>query len=141
MQPPSILPNPDISYDQVSLCYFVRRFVSPDGADMYPGHLTFLPNLFNHYGHGILETATLSVAQMAAYNQFGGEKFKVESYRNYGRAIGFLQESIKSEQATDDRVLTAILLLCTFKVGIPSLHAHYHPNTCVGHQRRGWRRS
>lgn len=108
------------SYEQTSLCYFVRRFVSPYGTDGFPGHLSFLPTLYNHADPGLLETATLSVAQMAAYNQFGGEKFLVQSYSNYGRAIKMMQETIRSEDdAADDRVLASILLLCTLKVGVP----------------------
>ncbi|KAJ4303882.1 hypothetical protein N0V88_001480 [Collariella sp. IMI 366227] len=77
-----------------------------------PSNLQFSLN----YNHGLLETATLSVAQMAAYNKFGGEKFRVQSYKNYGRAIRMLQTIIESEdQATDDKVITSILLLCVLK--------------------------
>lgn len=121
---------PAISYDHASLCYFVSRFVSPDPADGYPGHLSFLPGIYDGYKHGLLETATMSVAQMAAYNKFGGDRFKVESYQNYGRAIRMLRDTIQSEdQATDDKVITAILLLCTLKdvsgeeSGDPNEHA------------------
>lgn len=54
---------------------------------------------------------------MAAYNQFGGSKFRLESYLNHGRAIRMLQETILSEdQATDDKVIATILLLCSLKV-------------------------
>ncbi|KAH7129804.1 hypothetical protein B0J13DRAFT_482093 [Dactylonectria estremocensis] len=126
----AILRHPEVSYDQVSLCYFVRRFVSPDEADGFPGHLSFLPDLFDHDKHGLLETATLSVAQMAAYNQFGGDKFRLQSYRNHGRSIRMLQDAIQREdQVTDDKVITAILLLCTHKdisgegSGDPNEHA------------------
>lgn len=53
---------------------------------------------------------------MAAYNRFGGDKFRVESYKNYGRAIRMLQTIIVSDdQATDDKVITSILLLCMLK--------------------------
>ncbi|KAH8812233.1 hypothetical protein F5884DRAFT_305618 [Xylogone sp. PMI_703] len=121
---------PVVSYDEVSLSYFIHRFVSPNGPDGFPGHLTFLPSIYDSYSHGILETATLSVAQMAAYNQFGGEKFRVQSYKNYGRTIRMMQEVIQSEeQATDDKVLASILLLCTLKditgenSGDPNEHA------------------
>jgi hypothetical protein len=55
-----------LSYDQVLLRYFIRRFVSPNGSDGFPGHLTFLPGLYDCHNQGILETATLSVASMAA---------------------------------------------------------------------------
>jgi hypothetical protein len=105
------------SYDDVSLCYFVRRFVSPDGGDGFPGHLSFLPKIYDHDNPGVLEITTLSVAQMAAYNQFGGDKFRDQSYRNYGRALQMMQEMMNSEdQLTDDKVVTVILLLCTLKV-------------------------
>lgn len=67
---------------------------------------------------------------MAAYNNFVGEKFKVESYKNYGRAIKMMQDIIKTEdQATDDKVIASILLLCTLKdisgdeSGNPNEHA------------------
>lgn len=67
---------------------------------------------------------------MAAYNKFGGDEFRVQSYRNYGRAIRMLRDAIRSEdQATDDKVMAAILLLCTLKdvsgeeSGDPSEHA------------------
>ncbi|KAL2177417.1 uncharacterized protein P884DRAFT_223917 [Thermothelomyces heterothallicus CBS 202.75] len=107
---------PDPSYDDVSLSYFVRRFVSPNPTDGFPGHLSFLPSLYDSHSQGLLEAATLTVAQMAAYNKFGGERFRVQSYRNYGRAIRMLQDIIRSEhQATDDRVITSVLLLCTLK--------------------------
>jgi len=122
--------SPEACYDDVSLYYFIRRFVSPNPVDGFPGHLSFLPGLYDTYSHGLLETATLSVAQMAAYNKFGGEKFKVESYRNYGRAIKMIQNIIKTEdQATDDKVIASILLLCALKdisgeeSGNPNEHA------------------
>ncbi|GAB1313184.1 Sterol uptake control 2 [Madurella fahalii] len=107
---------PEPCYDHVSLFYFIHRFVSPNPEDGFPGHLSFLPSLYDSHGHGLLEVATLSVAQMAAYNKFGGEKFRVQSYKNYGRAIRMLQSIIGSEdQATDDKVITSILLLCVLK--------------------------
>jgi len=101
----------------------------------------------------LLETATLSVAQMAAYNRFGGDKFKYQSYRNYGRAIRMLRDAMASQtqgqlpqgpsgrdpadgpeegkgnEITDDKVVAAILLLCTLKdisgdqSGDPNEHA------------------
>jgi hypothetical protein len=107
---------PEPSYDHVSLFYFIHRFVSPNPEDGFPGHLSFLPSLYDSHSHGLLEAATLSVAQMAAYNKFGGEKFRVQSYKNYGRAIRMLQTTIASEdEATDDKVITSILLLCVLK--------------------------
>ena len=107
----------DVSYEQVSLCYFVRRFVSPNGGDSFPGHLNCLPDLYNQYAPGALETATLSVAQMAAYNQFGATKFRLQSYQNYGNAVRTLQKAILSQEGvTDDKVLATVLLLCAFKV-------------------------
>ncbi|KAH7230699.1 hypothetical protein B0J15DRAFT_506220 [Fusarium solani] len=128
--PRAIIRQPTQSHDNVSLSYFVRRFVSPDEGDGFPGHFTFLPDLYDHYKHGLLETATLSVAQMAAYNQFGGEELRTHSFRNYGRAIRSLQESIQTDsQAIDDKVIATILLLCTFKdisgegLGDPKEHA------------------
>jgi hypothetical protein len=91
--------------------------VTPNEDDNFPGHLSFLPNLYNHDGHGILEMATLSVAQMAAFNQFGGDKFRLQSYQNHGRALRALRNTIETqEDVTDDRVLAAVLLLCMFKV-------------------------
>jgi hypothetical protein len=107
---------PDPCYDHVSLFYFIHRFVSPNPEDGFPGHLSFLPSLYDLHSHGLLEAATMSVAQMAAYNKFGGEKFRVQSYKHYGRAIRMLQNAIASEeQATDDKVITSILLLCVLK--------------------------
>ncbi|RSM05108.1 hypothetical protein CDV31_009742 [Fusarium ambrosium] len=127
---PAIIRQPTQPYDNVSLTYFVRRFVSPDEGDGFPGHFSFLPDLYDHYKHGLLETATLSVAQMAAYNQFGGEELRTHSFRNYGRAIRSLQESIQTDsQAVDDKVIATVLLLCTFKdisgegLGDPKEHA------------------
>jgi len=115
----AIMPQLDVSYNDVSLCYFVRRFVTPEEGDNLPGHLSFLPSLYNHDGYGLLELATLSVAQMAAYNQFGGDKFRIQSYQNYGRAVRTLRTVIETQdKVTDDRVLAAVLLLCMFKVGI-----------------------
>jgi hypothetical protein len=120
----------DICDERASLSYFIHRFVAPNSADSFPSHLTFLPSIFNHNGHGLLELTTLSVAQMAAYNQLGYDRLRVQSYCNYGRAIGMLQDTISSRQGiTDDRVLAAVLLLCTFKdisgegFGDPSEHA------------------
>lgn len=109
--------NPQVSYDQVSLCYFIRRFVTPSEADSFPGHLSFLPSLYNHNDYGLLEVATLAVAQMAAYNRFGGDKFRIHSYQNYGRAVRVLRKTLQNEhEVTDDRVIAAVLLLCMFKV-------------------------
>lgn len=126
----AVVRAPTPSYEDVSLFYFIRRFVSPNPADGYPGHLSSLPSLFNWHSQGLLEVATLSVAQMAAYNQFGGGKFRMQSYRNYGRAIRMLQDIIKSEdRATDDKVIMSILLLCMLKdisgegSGDPNEHA------------------
>ncbi|KAH7129850.1 hypothetical protein B0J13DRAFT_509161 [Dactylonectria estremocensis] len=128
--PVAIVRQPDQSYDTVSLFYFVRRFVSPDDGDGFPGHFSFLPDLYDHYKHGLLETATLSVSQMAAYNQLGGEELRTQSLRNYASAIRSLQECIRSDdQAIDDRVIATILLLCTYKdisgegLGDPNEHA------------------
>ncbi|KAI1155445.1 hypothetical protein F4825DRAFT_407792 [Nemania diffusa] len=127
--PTIIIPQPGVSYDDISLCYFVRRFVTPDENDNLPGHLTFLPSLYRRDGNGLLELATLSVAQMAAYNHFGGDKFRLQSYQNYGRALGLLRKTIQSEEVTDDRVLAAVLLLSMLKDideegwGDPSEHA------------------
>lgn len=101
----------------MSLCYFIRRFVSPNGTNSFPGHLSFLPGLYNHYNHGVLETATLSVASMAAYNKFGGEVFKMKSYKEYGETIRMIQEIITDEnRVIDDGVIAAVLLLCILKV-------------------------
>ncbi|KAF5690488.1 sterol uptake control 2 [Fusarium denticulatum] len=122
--------HPTQSYDNMSLCYFVRRFVSPDDDDGFPGHFSFLPSLFDHYKGGLVETATLSVAQLAAYNHFGNEELRTRSLRNYGRVIKGLQQSIQSDdQAMDDKVIATILLLCTYKdfsgegLGDPNEHA------------------
>ncbi|KAF5650807.1 c6 transcription [Fusarium tjaetaba] len=116
--------------DRASLSYFIHRFVARNRADSYPSNMTCLPSILTHDGHGLLEVTTLSVAQMAAYNQLGCDRLRVQSYRNYGRAIGMLQDTISSGQGvTDDKVLAAVLLLCTFKdisgegFGDPSEHA------------------
>ncbi|KAK9791695.1 hypothetical protein SCARD494_07484 [Seiridium cardinale] len=116
-KPPTIPPQPQISYEQVSLCYFIRRFVTPCEADSFPGHLSFLPGLYSDDNdHGLLEVATMSVAQMAAYNQFGGERFRLQSYQNYGRAVRALRNTIQTEdEVTHDRVICTVLLLCMFK--------------------------
>ena len=112
----TVVRAPEPCYDHVSLFYFIHRFVSPSPEDGFPGHLSFLPSLYDSHRHGLLETATLSVAQMAAYNKFGGEKFRVQSYKNYDRAIRMLRNIIASEdEATDDKVITSILLLCVLK--------------------------
>ncbi|ENH64861.1 Sterol uptake control protein 2 [Fusarium oxysporum f. sp. cubense race 1] len=122
--------HPTQSYDNMSLCYFVRRFVSPDDDDGFPGHFSFLPSLFDHYKDGLVETATLSVAQLAAYNHLGNEELRTRSLRNYGRVIKGLQQTIQSDdQAMDDKVIATILLLCTYKdfsgegLGDPNEHA------------------
>jgi hypothetical protein len=108
---------PQSSYDQLSLCYFLRRFVSPNGTDNFPGHLTFLPYLYDYNNHGLLETATMSVASMAAYNKFGADEFKMKSYKEYGETIRMIQEIITDQsKVTDDKVIAAVLLLCTLKV-------------------------
>ncbi|KAF4958828.1 hypothetical protein FGADI_2172 [Fusarium gaditjirri] len=116
--------------DRASLSYFIHRFVAPNSVDSFPSNMTCLPSILTLDGHGLLEITTLSVAQMAAYNQLGCDRLRVQSYRNYGRAISTLQETIASGQGiTDDKVLAAVLLLCTFKdisgegFGDPSEHA------------------
>ncbi|KAF5232326.1 hypothetical protein FAUST_8788 [Fusarium austroamericanum] len=127
----AIIRQPVQSYDDMSLCYFVRRFVSPDEGDGFPGHFSFLPSLFNHHKDGgLVETATLSVAQLAAFNHLGNEELRTRSLRNYGRVIKGLQQSIQSDdQALDDSVIATILLLCTYKdfsgegLGDPNEHA------------------
>ncbi|ETS75781.1 hypothetical protein PFICI_12725 [Pestalotiopsis fici W106-1] len=113
----SLAPSLAISYDEVSLCYFIRRFVTPcEAKDNFPGHLSFLPSLYRHHDHGILELATLAVAQMAAFNQFGGNTFRLQSYQNYGRTVAVLRNCIQNEiDITDDRVLASVILLCLFK--------------------------
>ncbi|KAH8657349.1 hypothetical protein BGZ61DRAFT_371385 [Ilyonectria robusta] len=126
----AIVRNPGISYEQVSLAYFAHRFISQDDGDGFPGHFSFLPDLYDDHNRGLLETATLSVAQMAAYNQFGGDGFRTQSFKNYGRVIRMLRESMQSDdQAIDDKVITTILLLCTHNdisgegLGDPNEHA------------------
>ncbi|KAL6915014.1 hypothetical protein FSHL1_012687 [Fusarium sambucinum] len=126
-----IIRQPVQSYDDMSLCYFVRRFVSPDEGDGFPGHFSFLPSFFNHHHDGgLVETATLSVAQLAAFNHLGNEELRTRSLRNYGRVIKGLQQTIQSDtQALDDSVIATILLLCTYKdfsgegLGDPNEHA------------------
>lgn len=137
--PVSIVRQPSESYDNVSLFYFIRRFVSPDDTDGFPGHFSFLPDLYDHYKHGMLETATLSVSQMAAYNHLGGEELRTQSLRNYISAIRSLQQNIKSDdQAIDDRVIATILLLCTYKVSLIRvlLTNNHTANLSSGYQRR-----
>lgn len=113
----AMIRHPTESYENMSLCYFVRRFVSPDEDDGFPGHFTFLPGLYDHHKNGLIETATLSVAQLAAYNHLGKEELRTESLKNYGRVIRGLQQSIRSDdQAMDDKTIATILLLCTYKV-------------------------
>jgi hypothetical protein len=129
----AVVRSPEVCYDEVSLFYFIRRFVSPNPADGFPGHLSFLPSLYDSCSNGLLETATLSVAQMAAYNRFGGDKFRVQSYKNYGRAIRMLQDIVQSvDKVTDDKVIASVLLLCTLKVGIGGRHSPQHrlANVC-----------
>jgi hypothetical protein len=93
--------------------------VSPDEGDGLPGHFSFLPGIFDHYNKGLLETATLSVSQLAAYNQFGKEELRTQSLRNCGTVIRGLQEVINSgDHIVDDKVIATILLLCTYKVWI-----------------------
>ncbi|KAM0664391.1 hypothetical protein ACQRIU_006973 [Beauveria bassiana] len=128
-QKPSITSHISISQDWVSLCYFIGRFVSPDGFDCFPGHLKFLPMLYDQHRQGPLEMAGLSVAQMATYNAFGSNFMRLQSYQNFGRAVKYLQQSIQDvDSATDDKVLATVLLLCTFKdlsgegLGDPSEH-------------------
>jgi hypothetical protein len=109
------------THEDISLCYFVSRFVSPNGMDGFPGHLSFLTRLFDHHRHGLMELATLTVAQMAAYNQFRDEGLRLESYRNYGRTIKSLQKAIHcDEEVKDDRVIATVLLLCILKVSTHS---------------------
>lgn len=115
--------------DRASLSYFIHRFVARNRADSYPSNMTCLPSILNRDGHGLLEVTALSVARMAAYNQLGCDRLRVQSYRNYGQAIGMLQDTISSRQGiTDDKVLASVLLLCTFKdisgegFGDPSEH-------------------
>jgi hypothetical protein len=58
--------------------------------------------------------ATLSVASMASYNQFGGETFKMQSYKTYGHTIRMIQDTIQIEdQTTNDKVIAAVLLMHT----------------------------
>ncbi len=91
--------------------------MSPDEGDEFPGHFSFLPGLYDHYNKGLLETATLSVSQMAAYNQFGKEEFRTESLKNCGTVIRGLQDIVNSgDHVVDDKVIASILLLCTYKV-------------------------
>ena len=111
--------------------------------------MTWLPGLFNQYDQkGPFELATLSVAQMAAFNKFGSPKFRDESYKNHGKALKALhnvimgvteatEEGVEGEPVqpkpkidpTDDKVLATVLLLCAYKdisgegLGDPSSHA------------------
>ncbi len=121
---------PQLCYDQVSLCYFIKRFVSPDAPDGVPGHLSFLPGLYDHHHQGLLEAATMSVAQMAAFNQFGHENFRTQSYMNFSRVIRMMQQAMQAKESiTDDKVIAAVLLLCALKdisgegSGDPNEHA------------------
>ncbi|CRK41797.1 hypothetical protein BN1723_005190 [Verticillium longisporum] len=108
--------SPELPDDQISLCYFVKRFVSPDDTDGVSGHLSFLPALYDHSNRGILETATMSVAHYAAFNRHGSERFRLQSYRYYSRTIKMLQEAMQVEgSATDDKIVTTILLMCMLK--------------------------
>ena len=80
-----------------------------------------------------MELATLTVAQMAAYNQFRDDKFRLESYRNYGRTIKSLQKAIHcDEEVRDDRVIATVLLLCILKVGIHLRFLVSHSSSCCG---------
>ncbi|KAF4119940.1 hypothetical protein GMORB2_3628 [Geosmithia morbida] len=101
----------------MSLCYFVRRFVSPGCSDSYPGHLTFLPDILDTDNHGLLELATLSVAQIAAFNQYGGDQLLRNAHKNHGRAIRQLRDAINANTLyPDDKSTTAVLMLSAFIV-------------------------
>ena len=114
----TIIRSPKPSRDNLSLCYFVRRFVSPNDSDGFPGHFTFLPELYDHHNHGLLETATLSVSQLAAYNQFGGEELQTQSLRNHVSVIRDLQKIFQhndqliaqNQQATDEHTESPYLI-------------------------------
>jgi hypothetical protein len=124
--------------NDLSLSYFVRRFVSPDKGDGFPGHFSFLPGLYDHYQCGLLETATLSVSQLAAYNQFGRDELRTQSLKNYGSVIRKLQEIIMAgDSVIDDRVVATVLLLCTYKVctSLNDVVQHEYSDKLLGYQR------
>jgi hypothetical protein len=99
----------------MSLSYFMNRFVSSRATSSFPGHLSFLPEIYNAEDKGVLELATLSVAQMAAFNQLGFPKLRQQSYSNYGSAIQLMRQSIASDDTVlCDKTMAAVLMLCNF---------------------------
>jgi hypothetical protein len=106
--------------EQTSLCYFISRFVAPRANSSFPGHLSFLYDLYSLQDRGSLELATLSAAQMAAFNRFGAQDLLSESYKNQNAAIRLLQNTLETGNgAIDDRTIGTILLLCIVAVSAP----------------------
>ncbi|KAH8882070.1 hypothetical protein GQ53DRAFT_734427 [Thozetella sp. PMI_491] len=105
-----------VSREEFPLCYFFRRFVSPScSSSKFPGHLSFLFDLHSQHERGCLELATLSAAQMAAFNHFREKSLLHHSYQNHAAAIRVLHEDLQSQSGTiSDRTVASVLLLCIF---------------------------
>ncbi|KXJ85885.1 hypothetical protein Micbo1qcDRAFT_190807 [Microdochium bolleyi] len=116
---PAPLPSPPPiqSREHQSLCYFMSRFVARGMAGPFPGHLGFLYDLYDPDHLSSLELATLSAAEMTAYNKFGVPEMKQRAYRNRGAAIRALSTALSSPDRNvrfNDKTIGTVLLLATF---------------------------
>ncbi|KAH8894662.1 hypothetical protein GQ53DRAFT_716393 [Thozetella sp. PMI_491] len=124
-----VSPRPSLTpcREQTSLCYFISRFVYPRATNTFPGHLSFLYDLYSLQDRGSLELATLSAAQMAAFNRFGAPELLSESYKNQNTAIRLLYKTLETGNGViDDRTIGTVLLLCI--VADLSVESHDQPN-------------
>ena len=119
LEPPLPSPPPTQCREQQSLCYFMNRFVARKVAAPFPGHLSFLYDLYDGSNMTSLEMATLSTAEMTAYNKFGIPELKQRAYRHRGAALRGLSAALSSPDRDvrfNDKTIGTVLLLGTFAV-------------------------
>ncbi|KAH7024636.1 uncharacterized protein B0I36DRAFT_366565 [Microdochium trichocladiopsis] len=117
LEAPLPSPPPTQCREQQSLCYFMSRFVARNMSDPFPGHLSFLYDLYDGDHMSSLELATLSAAEMTAYNKFGVPEMKQRAYRHRGAALRALSTSLGSSDRNvrfSDKTIGTVLLLATF---------------------------
>ena len=104
--------------DWQSLCNFMNRIVVKVHRSPCKGHLAFMPDLFREKGEAPhLKHAILSVSHLTIFNDTSDHEFYLRARKNYGLALGHLNNALGShENALKDETLAACLLMSIFYV-------------------------
>ena len=108
--------QPSTDWAQYSISRFVHHFVEAPSPAGLPGYLEFLPAMLNSADKS-LQTSLLATSLAVLANISGMQQLHTESRIQYGRALQYLQSSLRDKSiSTDDHTLVSIMLLQKYEV-------------------------